>query len=321
MAGQRAVGEPTPGGSVFRSAIAAALLGSATLAAAADTGPIATIVEGKTSAIRGLARFDVAEGLRLSADDLLHTGDGAFVRVEFDDGAVVDLGPSTLVQLNHPAGRKAGCAALYLLSGWIKLASPKPEGPRKYGVCAPAVLISEVTGSVVLQSDGSAASVYVEDGKALASDRRGHAAKPYALKRGTYLALAPDHPATELEHPVQAFVQAVPRLFRDALPQRYAQLQGKAKAAQGRGGFAYADVEPWIDAEAPLRRPFVALWREKADDPAFRAGLERDLRRHPEWDPILHPPPPPPPADAARPVPASNSVSTLQEPAASPAPH
>ncbi len=311
---------------MFRSAIAVALLGGTTLAAAADAGAMATIVEGRGSAIRGLARFDVVEGLRLAADDLIHTDDRSFVRIEFDDGAAVDLGPSTLAQVNHPAGRKSACAALYVLSGWIKVVNAKPDGPKKYAVCAPAVQVADITGSVVLQTDGSAAAVYVEDGKAQVTDRRGQGAKPVLLKHGNYLALTPDHPAAEFEHPVHAFVDAVPHLFRDALPSRYAQLRGKPQVLRNRGTFAYADVEPWIDAEPALRRPFVSLWVGKLDDPAFRAGLERDLRRHPEWDPILHPPPPPPPppppvADTPRPVPDSHGVSTLQEPGASPAPH
>jgi len=310
---------------LFRSAIAAVLLGGTTLAAAADAGGIATIIEGKSSVVRDRSRFDVTEGLQLAGDDLLHTGDGAFVRVEFDDGATVEIGPSTLVQVNHPAAHKAGCAALYVLSGWIKVASGRPDGSKKSAVCAPSVQVSEATGTVVLQTDGSAASVYVEDGKAQVADRRPRFTKGFALKRGNYVAQTPDRPATQFEHPVQAFVQAVPRLFRDALPSRYAQLQRKPQVLRNSGNILYADVQPWIDSPSPFRLQFVPKWRLRADDPAFRAGLERELWRHPEWDPILHPPPPPPDppsaGDAERPVPAPQNVTTLQEPGRAPASH
>jgi len=296
---------------LFRWALAVALVGATALAAAAEGSAIATIVEGKPSVIRGLVRFDVAEGLRMSANDLVRTGDGAFVRIEYEDGTAVEVGPSTLAQINYPSVRKSGCSALYLLSGWMKLISDKPDASHKNGICAPGIQVTDVSGSVVLLIDTETSALFVEDGKAQAIDRRKPGSKTFALKRGNYLAITPDHPPTQLERPVPAFVDAVPRLFRDTLPKRYAQFQGRPPAVQrNRAGFGYAEVEPWINAEPAIRISFVALWRDKAAEPAFRAGLERDLPRHPEWDPILHPPPPPSEANAEteRPTPSPHSA-------------
>ena len=308
---------------MFRSAVAVALLGAAALAAAAEGSAIATIVEGKPSVIRGLVRFDVVEGLHLSANDLVRTGEGAFVRIEYDDGAAVEIGPSTLAQINHPSVRKPGCSALYLLSGWMKLVNGKPDASHKDGICAPGIQVTDVSGTVVLLIDTETSALFVEDGKAQAIDRRRPGSKPFALKRGEYLAITPDHPPTLLERPVTAFVDAVPRLFRDTLPNRYAQFQGKPSAPQrNRGAFGYAEVEPWINAEAPVRSSFVAMWREKAAEPAFRDALDRDLKRHPEWDPILHPPPPPSEAsaEAERPTAIPHSAPKGPEAANAPAP-
>jgi hypothetical protein len=275
---------------LIRWAIAAVLFGGASLAASADGGAIATIVEGKSSVIRGLERFDIDEGLRMAPHDLVHTGVDAFVKIELEDGAVVELGPSTLARYDVPGHDAAGCPALYLLSGWMKVINGKAEGERKLALCAPGMMVSDVSFAVVLQSEGGSASLYIEDGNARVSDRRNAAAQTYVLQHGNYLVMAPDQPLAPLEHPVSAFYGAVPRLFRDSLPSRYGRYSDKAAPAPRNGAaFAYAEVEPWIDAEPAIRRQCVELWRDKAaNDPAFRAALERDLRRHPEWEAVLH---------------------------------
>lgn len=276
---------------LFKWAIAAVLLSGASLAAAAEGGGIATIVEGKSSIIRGLERFDLDEGLRVASRDLVRTGADAFVKIEFEDGTAVELGPSTMAQIDHPGRETPGCGALYLLAGWMKILNSKPDGARKLALCAPGMMVAEVSFAVVLQSEGGSASLYVEDGNARVADRRTAGGQAFVLQKGNYLVMAPEQPLAPLDHPVSAFYGAVPMLFRDSLPTRYARYSDKPPAAlRNRAGFDYADVEAWINAEPAIRRGFVELWRDKvAKDPAFRAALERDLRRHPEWDPVLHP--------------------------------
>jgi hypothetical protein len=88
-----------------------------------------------------------------------------------------------------------------------------------------------------------------------------------------------------------AFVQAMPPVFRDSLPLRAGAFTADV-APRRLGDMSYADAQPWIDAEAPLRRVFAARWRRLAADPAFRHGLVDGLKAHPEWTPILYPPPP-----------------------------
>jgi hypothetical protein len=73
------------------------------------------------------------------------------------------------------------------------------------------------------------------------------------------------------------------------LPYRYSLFEARAVVPKEQRAFSYADVEPWINAEAPVRRQFVVLWRRKALEPAFRESLDRDLAMHPEWGPVLHP--------------------------------
>jgi hypothetical protein len=107
--------------------------------------------------------------------------------------------------------------------------------------------------------------------------------------------------------PTAQFMEALPRAYRDTLPSRYSVYVSRVVEPQNTRSFGYADVEPWLNAEPAVRRQFVGLWLRKVNDPAFRAPLDRDLAKHPEWDRILHPEKyeveetvPPPPAGANR---------------------
>jgi len=99
-----------------------------------------------------------------------------------------------------------------------------------------------------------------------------------------------------------AFVQAMPRAFMDSLPARLAAFPTDVPPHR-LGDMSYADAQPWIDAEAPLRRLFAARWHRLAANPQFRSGLVEGLKSHPEWTSILYPPPPPPPHPLALPLP------------------
>src|SRR6266850_2474556 len=116
---------------MFKCMIAFGLIAGAQLAGAAkptENLPLArqvgivTILEGRATVIRGLSQFDAVQGVRLLPDDLVRTEESAFLRVEYADQTWIELGPETLLQLNHPAQRKrANRPGLYLLAGWLKL--------------------------------------------------------------------------------------------------------------------------------------------------------------------------------------------------------
>ena len=302
---------------MFRSAIAAVLLGSTPWAGAVEASGIATIVEGKAVVIRAMSKLDAAEGVRLRADDLVRTGKDAFMRIEYDDGASVDLGPDTLLQLNPPGRRKSERPGLYLLSGWLKLISGKP-GPRyapAFG--SPQFDLLDLSGAVVARVDAGSCAVFVERGTARWVDRRAHTAPPVMLSSGDFLAFQRDEATLLQARPTADFLSSLPRAFRDALPLRLAKFQGHEVIAKSQGAFSYSEVEPWVNAEPPIRRQFVRLWRAKADDEAFRASLERSLSQHPEWGPVLYPElyEPKPPSQA---VPAGSGV--VSGPVAGPLP-
>jgi len=305
------------GTTVFRSAVAVALLGITTWAAAAEPNGVATIVEGKAIVIRALNKLEVAEGVRLLADDLVHTGKDTFVRIEYDDGTSVDFGPETLLQLNHPARRKSELPGLYLLSGWLKLTSGKPQARYSASLGSPRFDALDLSGVVVVRADAESAAVFCEQGTVRWVDRRVRGAKPITLKGGDFLAVRQDEPPSLQGRPTPEFLASLPRSFRDALPSRLAKFQGRQVVAKNLGAFSYSEVESWVNAEPPIRRQFVFLWRAKADDAAFRAALEHSLSMHPEWEPVLYPElyePKPPPQTAP------SGAGPVSGPVAGPAP-
>ena len=77
--------------------------------------------------------------------------------------------------------------------------------------------------------------------------------------------------------------------FFDPLPSRIARYKDREAQPRRIEDVSYADVEVWLKAPAGIRRPLVARFESRADDPKFRSSLEANLRFHPEWDPILYP--------------------------------
>jgi hypothetical protein len=277
--------------------IVLALLGGAQLTGAATpTGNvpsarvgIVTILQGRATVIRGLSQFDALEGVRLLPNDLVRTDESTFVRVEYADQTWIEAGPETLLQLNHPAQKKPSHRpALYLLAGWLKLEC-KSVPPGSGSVASKDIDVVDLSGPVVLRAMGADLAMFAEQGTARLINRGMRGATPMTLNVGEFLTVGQGKPASVQGRPGADFVAALPRAYLDTLPYRYSLFEARAATPQNQRVFSYADVEPWINAEAPVRRQFVVLWRRKAVEPAFRESLDRDLARHPEWDPVLHP--------------------------------
>ena len=315
--------EPPMGGKLCRPAMFSgvlALLLAAVSAVAAEPVGVVTILEGDVTAIRGLSRFAMSEGARVMANDLVQTGNGAFARVEFGDGTIVDLGPSTRAQLNRPSLRNGDRPALYLLAGWLKLSAGRPGAPAKAAVASPQFDVVGLEGESVERVQAASGAVFAEGGSMRLLDRRGRARTLLALKSGDFLALHSGEAPKISGRPAQEFVANLPREFANRLPSRIERFTAREVPAKPVGTFTYLEVEPWLDSEPGIRRRFVSEWATKADDIAFREQLDAGLSRHPEWERLLHPerfePQAPNLAGASEPAPAddgsirSNSDST-----------
>src|SRR5436190_1159606 len=99
------------------------------LAFAAAPVATVTILDGDAPVVvRDAAKLVLAEGVRLLPDDIVEAGDKTrLLRVEFADGAILDIGPATRLLLSpRLAGERAKRPAkVYLLQGFAKLTTPK----------------------------------------------------------------------------------------------------------------------------------------------------------------------------------------------------
>ena len=265
----------------------AALLASCALAAAAaPRAPLVTMLDGDATLLRDGARFALAEGVRLQAGDLLATGPNTrLLRVEFAGGLGLAFGPGSRAMLTPDLGDDMR-GGVYLLSGWVKLAAPSGVS----GAVRSRVADTDTTGGTLilsLQPDG--AQAFAETGPSRVQPRAPDA-PVQALKSGEMLTLPAGGARPALAKGASpAFVQAMPRVFMDSLPSRLAAFPADVPPHK-LGEMSYADAQPWIDAEPPLRRVFAERWRRLAAVPQFRSGLVEGLKAHPEWTPILYPP-------------------------------
>jgi len=256
------------------------------VAFAAEAIGSVTILEGEATLIRSLAKWGVAEGVRVKPDDLIETGKTTFVRIELSDGVILDLGPASQVQLNASTFRRAHRPGLYLLSGWAKLTAAKAAG--KASLASPLFDIPGLSGVAVMRSIAESSAVFAENGPVSVAAHVGATAM-FVLKTGDYLALRKGAPARVDGRPMPDFVSALPSQFRDTIPSRLPQ---REVAPKPEGPFTCSEVQAWLDAEAAVRSRFSHDWAAKADEPAFRECLIAGLSRHPEWEQVLYPKPP-----------------------------
>jgi hypothetical protein len=246
-----------------------------------------TILEGEALVYRGTGRIYGAEGLRLAHGDIVHSGDKTFVQIEFADKTVAQLGPSTRLMVNASTLRKKADKWLYLMEGWAKLSGTKAEGDAGFHLRTPLVEIPASPGTVVVRGSPADVTLFVERGDARVAERP--SGPTTALKGGDHYVRKAGSRGTPNPGAMQAFLQEMPRFFRDSLPSRLERWRDRPAPVREAQNPTYADLESWLKAEPSVRRPLVPRFRAKAREPAFRAALVANLNAHPEWDPILFP--------------------------------
>jgi hypothetical protein len=232
-----------------------------------------------------------AEGVRLLGGDIVETAADTFVQVEAADGTVLQLGPSTHVLAQATTVRGKSERWLYLMGGWVKLASARRDGAAGPGFAlrAPSFEIPPNAAVLVLQSTPAETQLFVEVGEARIGERAKGAPVEVNLRSGSFYQRKPPARGAVNAGVPPAFVGAMPRAFRDSLPPRLERFRDRRVPPREATPFAYADVEAWLKAEPSVRRPLMPRWRPKLGEPAFRAALVANLASHPEWDPILFP--------------------------------
>lgn len=273
-------------------------IGSATKAAAAPR-PLVTILDGTATVLEGYRLFEAAEGQALADDSIIETGAKTrLMRIEWPDGQSVNLGADTRIMLDPPglAARGRRGPTIYLLQGWAKLTSAdKTASP---GLAAPQFLVQPLTGVVVAHITSDEGWAFMQSGSATLAERDTRRPDQFAMVSGNLYLRAGNAKGELTTHATTAQLKDVPIPFRDTLPSRF-DVAGKLTPEPVElAAPSYEQLRPWLTAERPLRygftRRFIRLLRNKE----FRSALDSNMRAHPEWNPILHPPPPPPPPPA-----------------------
>jgi hypothetical protein len=288
------------------------LLAVPALALGAESVATITILEGHAAILRAGSRLVAAEGVRLHDDDVLETASGAFLRLEYTPGPILDLGAGTRLMLGSYASTGNARPALYLLAGWLKLTSHGEAGSQAVSAESPRMDLADLRGAAVMQAGVRTSTAFIESGQARVLDRRSRFAASMKLQGGDYVELEGQKVPVRASGPSAAFLAAVPGPFRDSLPARLSVFAERNVAPLDAGTFNYKEVEDWLNVDRTLGRRLVRVWGAKADDPAFRAGLIANLAEHPEWFPVLYP-------DCCDTVPADGGDSRAAGPAPAPA--
>lgn len=262
-------------------------------AGAQDVGTV-TFLEGSLRMIRGATVFQGAEGVRLKQGDIVESSEQGFVQLEFIGGPIVVLGPSSRAYVfRHSAGGKSGSESgggeLVLLSGWLKALSGAHAG--SYRFASPLLAATTRNGTVVFHSSESGCDIFIESGSAAiaVASNGGNVGKPTTGNAGQFFSRRPGKTLAISSRPSTAFLDAMPRAFRDDLPSRLARFTGRPPEPKAQHAVSYAEIQEWLTMPAEWRKGFVERFERRLQDPEFRRQLEAHAAEYPEWEAALHP--------------------------------
>jgi hypothetical protein len=293
---------------VLPKRLASALLAFPLVAVAADPLSTVTLLEGEATIVRGATRYALAEGVRIRPGDIIEVADKGLAQVEFADGAALAMGARTRLLTVSALSGKPAHAECYVMQGALKLTGAKQDARFRFS--APVFTVRPAEGDVVLVVGASEGSVFVESGET----RVTVGSSTVLLRGGDFYTRKDGRAGAVAPRPSKAFIASLPKLFFDPLPHRMARYENRLVEPRRVGEVSYATVEAWLKAPPAVRLPLVTRFEPRASDPAFRAALVKNLKYHPEWDPILNPPPKEQPTE-----PQAGNASLAREPASVPA--
>jgi hypothetical protein len=254
--------------STARGAIgAAALLASI----AAHCAPTVTITEGPASIVSGAAAYLTAPGMRLQTCDIVRTGAQAIVQLEDDDGGQILIGPDSLFVVDLPSGGEGVVGPHFLISGWAKVTVPKRDKAPRYQIMTPHVELSTPAGVIALRAASDGSEFFVELGDAVTTSTGARttvgAGRLFARKAGAGRGAVADNLKS-------AFVQAMPRAFRDTLPTRLAAVKANNPRARPAPDFNPADVQGWLRSAPELQACVVSDAVRAAQQTLEKNGID-----------------------------------------------
>lgn len=255
------------------STVRVGFIGAAALLAslAASAAPTVTIVEGPGSVVSGAAAYLPAPGMRLQTCDIVRTGAQAIVQLEDEDGSQILIGPDSLFVVDLPSGGDGVVGPFFLISGWAKVTVPKRSKPVPYQVGTPQFDLSTPAGVVALRAGTDGSEFFVELGDAVANAAGAKTAvgtgRLYARKAGTGRGAVADNLKS-------AFVQGMPRAFRDTLPSRLAAVKANNPRPRPAPDYNPSDAQGWLRAAPELQACVVSDAVRNAQQLLEKAGLD-----------------------------------------------
>jgi hypothetical protein len=258
-------------------------------AGAVDSG-IYTLVDGDARVLRGVLWHRLVPGAQLLAGDVIDVPDKAQIQVELARGGALSLtGPAGALAVSlPPADAKPGSAVEWFLArGWAKVQA-QPKGPP-LRLRSSNATVELGDGVAVAEVDAARTRIFIESGIAKVSVpvARGKEAPAREAREGQTWSRVGDRAFTVDEHIDRAFVAAMPRGLRDALPRLAARFQGSAPALAAGPAISFAEAEPWLASRE--RRSFIRRFTPRLADPLFRDAAASHAAAYPEWGRSLHP--------------------------------
>lgn len=255
---------------------------------------LVTLLEGSLQVIRGTTVFQGAEGMNIRQGDIIESSEGAFVQLEFASGAVVALGSSSrLYILPQAAGGTSAentpAVDLIMLDGWLKHEAVAGKGSYRYRT--PQLAVTPSGGTVVIRSSPNACEIFVESGPASIGEvsQSGNSGPTAPARVGQFFSRAKGAGITSLDRPSPAFLESMPKQFRDTLPPRKARFSEKAVEPKAEHPVSYAEIERWLMIPSSWRRGLADRFAPRLADASFRKQIEQHAHDLPDWEPVLHP--------------------------------
>ncbi len=254
-----------------------------------------TLMEGSVRVIRGVNVMKGVEGMHLRQGDILESSDAGFAQLEFTGGAVIALGPASRLYILRHSGDKSAAgkdsAELTLLSGWLKGESAAGAGSYRYET--PTLAAATSAGTVLIHASPDESEVFLESGSATIAEVRedGNVRQPAPAKSGQFFSRHAGKNIAATTRPNPAFIDAMPKSFRDTLPSRLEHFAGKSVEPKTDHAVSYAEAEPYLRMPLAWRRGIADRFQSRLKDPEFRKQIEAHIAQYPEWDKILHPEP------------------------------
>jgi hypothetical protein len=265
---------------------AACMLFSSFFAFASAHAAVLTSADAPLRLIRGASVYKAANGVALQQHDILESGAGG-AQVEAGPDTILALGPQTRVLLETLPADGRGALQVALLQGWLKVMARRGQAT----VVTPALQLGFANGAAIVHAAEGQDAVFAEEGEQQLTrlDQADPKAEgPLKLAIEQYAALEPGKPVAP-GRPPRAFVAAMPPPFRDRLAcAPDVPRAGKVQPIKERET-EFADVQDWLQASLPARKTFVARFKPRLADPAFRKALDGALGQSVDWKPVLHP--------------------------------